>query len=121
MDKFDGKAKMYLQEDNGGFGLLITDGFGRWFYWGENELPVELTENAATNVIMLREAIQNEEMYNAKDFIMECYDNEQCFTKHCIERYTNNPCATNINDIALIENSERSCDFTEWFVVDKEE
>ena len=116
MDKFDGKAKMYLQEDNGGFGLLITDGFGHWFYWGENELPVKLTENAATNVIMLREAIQSGEMYGAMDFINECLDIDT-FAKHNIRRYVK---TASINDIALIENSERSCDFTEWLAVDKE-
>lgn len=119
MNKFDGKAKMYLQEDNGGFGLLITDGLGHWFYWGENELPVELTENAATNVKILREAIQNGDMYGAKDFINECidFDTFDTFSKHNIPRYFK---SANINDIALIENSERSCDFIKWFAVDKE-
>lgn len=116
MDKFDGKEKMYLQEDNGGFGLLITDGFGHWFYWGENELPVKLTENAATNVILLREAIQNGDMYGAKDFINECIDFDT-FYKHNIPRYVK---SANINDIALIENSERRRDFIEWFAVDIE-
>ena len=116
MDKFDGKAKMYLQEDNGGFGLLITDGFGHWFYWGENELPVELTENAATNVKILQDAIQSGEMYNARDFVDECI-NFDTFTAHIIKRYTK---SASINDIAAIENSERDFDFTKWFAVDKE-
>lgn len=116
MDKFDGKAKMYLQEDNGGFGLLITDGFGYWFYWGENELPVELTENGPTNVRILQDAIQSGEMYGAKEFIDECLVDE-IFRKHNIPRYTK---TASINDIAAIENSGRSCDYTEWFAVDKE-
>lgn len=117
MDKFDGKAKMYLQEDNAGFGLLITDGFGYWFYWGENVLPVELTENAATNVRILQDAINSGEMYGAKEFVDECLVDE-IFRDHNIPRYTK---AVNVNDIAAIENSERSCDFTTWYVINKEE
>jgi hypothetical protein len=117
MDKFDGKAKMYLQEDNDGFGLLITDGFGHWFYWGENDLPVELTENAATNVRILQDAIIAGKMYSAKDFIDECLDRE-IYARHIIPRYIK---AVNVNDIAAIENSECNCDFTTWYSVNKEE
>ena len=117
MDKFDGKAKMYLQEDNGGFGLLITDGFGHWFYWGENEIPGELTENAATNVRILQEEIQNGDLYSAKEFIDECLDRE-IYARHIIPRYIK---AVNVNDVAAIENSERNCDFTTWYMINKED
>ena len=34
-------AKMYLQHDNGGYCVLITDG-NKWYFWSEYYLPVSL-------------------------------------------------------------------------------
>lgn len=45
-ESFSAGYKMYLQEDNGGWGLLYTDGDGNWFYMQEYDLPIDFGNNA---------------------------------------------------------------------------
>ena len=110
----DGICKMFMQEDNGGFGILVTDGMGFWYYWGENDLPVNLTENAATNVRIIREAIESGEMYNARDFIDETLDIDT-HRKHIIVRYTK---CESIDEVSEIENRDRYFDKTEYYYIE---
>lgn len=107
-------SKMYLQSDNGGYGLLITDGTGHWYYWQENELPVTLDArdedgrlSDELNAAIIREAIANYEMYNADEFISE-YEDEY---GHYISAYDG---MTDINAVSAYENNDRDFDFTEY-------
>jgi hypothetical protein len=76
---------MYLQSDNGGYGILIQDiESEKWYYWSEYHLPVDLTgENDEENAEIIRAAIESGNMYDADDFITETDDAEE----HEIEEY----------------------------------
>lgn len=113
--------KMYLQNDNGGYGILIQDTENRkWYYWSEYHLPVDLTgENDEENAAIIRDAIENGDMYDADDFItVNEYTDE-----HEIEEYA----GMNIEEIDRMENYEqdiysgdvhpRNCDTTNWTAI----
>lgn len=105
-------SKMYLQSDNGGYGLLITDERGAWWYWGEYALPVHLNErdednnlNDELNAEKIRKAITDGELYDADDFVSECDD------EHHIKEYTG---LMSIDAVSAYENNERDFDLTEY-------
>lgn len=110
-------SKMYLQSDNGGYGLLITDGAGHWYYWQENDLPVSLDArdedgdlNDELNAEKIRAAVADGDLYDAEDFISEC-DNDQIRAEHIIDAYDG---MTDINAVSAYENGDRDFDFTEY-------
>ena len=99
-------TKMYLQSDNGGYGVLITDG-NKWYYWSEYHLPVSLeADTDEENVEIIRKAILNGDIYDADDFITEFNDEERA--EHYISAYD----GMNIEEIDTKENIGRFCDFT---------
>lgn len=105
-------SKIYLQSDNGGYGLLITDERGAWWYWGEYGLPVDLNErdeddrlNDKLNVEKIRRAIADGELYAADDFVSECDD------EHRIKEYTG---LMSIDAVSAYENNGRDFDLTEY-------
>lgn len=113
-------SKMYLQHDNGGYGLLITDGAGHWYYWQENDLPVRLDAededgnlNDDMNAAIIREAIADYEMYDADEFISEC-ENEQISSEHYISAYDG---MQDINAVSAYENGNRDFDLTSYIEI----
>lgn len=99
-------TKMYLQNDNGGYGILITDG-NKWYYWSEYNLPVSLeADTDEENAEIIRKAILNGDMYDADDFITEFNAEELA------ERYIAAYDGMTIEDINTFENSKRFCDLT---------
>ena len=99
-------TKMYLQSDNGGDGVLITDG-NKWYYWSEYNLPVSLeADTDEENAEIICKAISDGKMYNADDFITE-FNAEELAERH-IAAYD----GMTIEDINTFENSKRLCDFT---------
>lgn len=99
-------AKMYLQSDNGGYGVLITDG-NKWYYWSEYNLPVSLeADTDEENAEIIRKAISGGEMYDADDFITE-FNVEELSERH-IATYD----GMTIEKIDTFENIGRFCDFT---------
>lgn len=110
-------SKMYLQHDNGGYGLLITDDAGHWYYWQENDLPVTLNARNEDgrldndmNAAIIRKAIADYEMYDADEFVSEC-ENEQINSEHYISAYDG---MQDINAVSAYENDNRDFDFTEY-------
>lgn len=110
-------SKMYLQHDNGGYGLLITDGAGHWYYWQENDLPVTLSAcdesgglDDELNAEKIRTAVVDGDLYDANDFISEC-DNDQIRAEHIIDAYDG---MTDINAVSAYENDNRDFDLTEY-------
>lgn len=110
-------SKMYLQHDNGGYGLLITDGAGHWYYWQENDLSVRLDArdedgnlNDNMNAQRIRDAIRNYDLYDADEFISEC-ENEQISSEHYISAYDG---MQDINAVSAYENDNRDFDLTEY-------
>lgn len=99
-------AKMYLQHDNGGYGVLITDG-NKWYFWSEYYLPVSLeSDTDEENAEIIRKAILNGNMYDADDFITE-FNAEELAERH-IAAYD----GMTIKEIDTFENSKRFCDLT---------
>lgn len=99
-------AKMYLQHDNGGYGVLITDG-NKWYFWSEYYLPVSLeADTDEENAEIIRKAILNGDMYDADDFITE-FNAEELAERH-IAWYD----GMTIKEIDTFENSKRFCDLT---------
>lgn len=105
-------SKMYLQHDNGGYGLLITDERGAWWYWGEYDLPVSLNEgdedgnlSDELNAEKIRRAIADGSLYDANDFVSECDD------EHYISAYDG---MQDINAVSAYENNERDFDLTKY-------
>lgn len=90
--------KMYLQNDNGGYGILIQDTeSGKWYYWSEYHLPVDLNgETDEENAEIIRAAIENGDMYDADDFIAA----NDYAEEHEIEEYA----GMNIEEIDRKEN-----------------
>lgn len=98
--------KMYLQSDNGGYGILVTDG-NKWYYWSDYHLPVNLdADSDEGNAKIIRKAIADGEMYDADDFITEFTDEERA--EHHIAAYD----SMNIEEIDTKENIGRFCDLT---------
>lgn len=105
-------SKMYLQSDNGGYGLLITDERGAWWYWSEYGLPICLNERDEAdrlsdelNAEKIRRAIANGDLYDADDFVSECDD------EHHIKEYTG---LMNIDAVSAYENNGRDFDLTKY-------
>lgn len=113
--------KMYLQSDNGGYGILIQDTESRkWYYWSEHHLPVVLDEETdEENAAIIRAAIESDDMYDADDFVTETEDTGE----HEIAAYT----GLSLDDIDRIENYEQDiysgdvhpkiCDTTNWTAI----
>lgn len=108
-------SKMYLQSDNGGYGLLVTDERGAWWYWSEYALPICLNErdeddrlNDELNVEKIRKAIADGELYDADEFVSECDD------EHHIKAYTG---LMNIDAVSAYENNGRDFDLTEYIEI----
>lgn len=93
--------RMYLQSDNGGHGILIQDTeSGKWYYWSEYHLPVDLTgETDEENAAIIRSAIENGNMYDADDFVSETDDTDE----HEISAYD----GLSLDDIDRLENYEQ--------------
>lgn len=93
--------KMYLQSDNGGNGILIQDTeSGKWYYWSEYHLPVDLTgETDEENAAIIRAAIESGDMYDADDFVSETDDTDE----HEIAAYD----GLSLDDIDRLENYEQ--------------
>lgn len=118
MKNYDGKAKMYLQEDNAGFSILVTNGRGSWYSWEENELPVKFTNSETENVRILQEAINAGAMWNAREFVEAVMNDTNMMLNHFIARLRG---CVNANDVARIINSEfKTCDFVAWYPVWRE-
>lgn len=112
---------MFLQRDNGGYGILIQNAdSGKWYYWSEYHLPVELNgETDEENALKIRIAIDNGDMYNADEFITETEDADE----HEISAYE----GLSIDDIDRLENYEqdsnsgdvhsKNCDRTDWITI----
>ena len=101
--------KMYLQSDNGGYGVLVTDGLGHWWYWHEHWLPVDLNAPSDEgNAEIIRVAIENGEMYDANDFVNEAED------ERMIIDYTGR---RTIEEIDSYENKGRDFDLTTWIEI----
>lgn len=101
-------AKMYLQHDNGGYGVLITDG-NKWYYWSEYHLPVsfEADNDDDENAEIIRKAILDGDMYDADDFITE-FNAEELAERH-IAAYD----GMTFENIDMYENDpNRFCDMT---------
>lgn len=113
--------KMYLQSDNGGYGILIQDTKSRkWYYWSEYHLPVDLNgETDEENAAIIRAAIENGDMYDADDFITDAEDTDE----HEIAAYE----GLSLDDIDRMENYEqdtysgdvhpKNCDTTNWAAI----
>lgn len=102
---------MYLQRDNGGYGVLITDG-NKWYYWSEYNLPVSLeADTDEENAEIIRKAISGGEMYDADDFITE-FNTEELAERH-IAAYD----GMTIKEIDTFENSKIFCDFTKYIEI----
>lgn len=103
-------ARMFLQSDNGGYGVLVTDG-ERWYYWSEyRALSVGL--NADTdeeNAEIIRRAIRSGDLYSADDFITEMTDLDESY----IPAYD----GMTIEQIDEYENKDRDCDFTAYIEI----
>lgn len=93
--------KMYLQSDNGGYGVLIQDiENGKWYYWSDYHLPIDLDgETDEVNAAMIRTAIENGDMYDADDFVSETDDTDE----HEISAYD----GLSLDDIDRLENYEQ--------------
>lgn len=103
---------MYLQSDNGGYGVLISNGTD-WFYWSEYHLPVDLDgETDAENADIIRDAIACGEMYDVDDFVNEC-ENEDIYAERIIPAYH----GMNIDEIDRMENGGRDCDFIKYIEI----
>lgn len=113
--------KMYLQNDNGGYGILIQDTENRkWYYWSEYHLPVDLDgETDEKNAAIIRAAIESGDMYDADDFITDTEDTDE----HEIAAYE----GLSLDDIDHMENYEqdvysgdvhpKNCDTTYWTAI----
>ena len=103
--------KMYLQRDNGGYGVLILDGAHRkWYYWGEYAIPADLIgETDEENAEIISKKIVNGMFDDADDFINEYSDHE--LAEHHIEAYDG---LTDIAAVDSYENDNRDCDKTSW-------
>lgn len=113
--------KMYLQSDNGGYGILIQDTESRkWYYWSEYHLPVDLTgESDEENAEIIRAAIESGDMYDADDFITDTEDTDE----HEIAAYE----GLSLDDIDRMENYEqdayngdvhpKNCDTVNWTAI----
>lgn len=99
--------RMYLERDNSGYGILITDG-QNWWYYHEAHLPVNLTaETDEGNAGIIRLAVARGELYNADDFVSEAE------TDHIITAYD----GMTLEEIDKYENNDRSCDFTKYIEI----
>ncbi len=99
-------ARMFLQSDNGGYGVLIGDG-EKWYYWSDYNLPVELdADTYEENAEIIRNAINSGDMYNADDFITDAADVD--------ERYISAYDGMTIEQIDEYENKDRDFDFTTY-------
>lgn len=99
-------ARMFLQSDNGGYGVLIGDG-EKWYYWNDYNLPVELdADTDEENAEIIRNAINSGDMYNADDFITDAADVD--------ERYISAYDGMTIEQIDEYENKDRDFDFTTY-------
>lgn len=98
---------MFLQSDNGGYGVLVTDG-EKWYYWSEYRvLPVNLdADTDEENAEIIRRAIKSGDLYSANDFITEMTDLDESY----IPAYD----GMTIEEIDRFENSDRFCDFTTY-------
>ena len=98
---------MFLQSDNGGYGVLVTDG-EKWYYWSEHRaLPVNLdADTDEENAEIIRNAIKNGDLYSADDFITEMSDLDESHIP-AFDGMT-------IEQIDEYENKDRDCDFTAY-------
>ena len=110
-------SKMYLQSDNGGYGLLITDERGAWWYWPENDLSVRLNARDEDdrlsdnlNAEKIRRAIADGVLYDADEYVSEC-ENEQISSGHYIGAYDG---MRDIDAVSAYENNGRDFDLTEY-------
>lgn len=83
--------KMYLESNNGGYGILVTGG-ERWYYWDESQLPVTLNGKDEDgrlddneNVKIILKAIESGDMYDVDDWLDE-FSNEE-LEPHYISAY----------------------------------
>lgn len=72
--------KMYIEYNNGGSCLLLTDGT-RWMYLDATEIVPDISEEetAAENV---KNAIESGDLYGAEDLWEECFDDEHHISEY---------------------------------------
>ena len=105
--------KMYLQSDNSGYGVLVTDG-NKWYYWGENEIPAVLIgETDEENAEIICKAI-TAGMFDADDFINE--HSEEELAEHNIPQYDG---MSDISEVDSFENDNRDFDRTIWIEINE--
>lgn len=113
-DEYANECEMFLQSDNGGNGILVTDGWGHWFYWSESELPIALdADTAEENAERIREAINNFELYDAADFVNEC-NNSETNEAHAVKEYNG---LLDIEALEAYENAGRTMDTTKYISI----
>ena len=113
-DEYTNECEMFLQSDNGGNGILVTDGWGHWFYWDESELPITLdADTAEENAERIRAAVKCFELYDAADFVNEC-NNSEINEAHAVKEYNY---LLNIEAVKAYENAERTIDTTKYIAI----
>ena len=113
-DEYANECEMFLQSDNGGNGILVTDGWGHWFYWGESELPIVLdADTAEENAEKIRAAVESYELYDAADFVNECNDSETN-EAHAVKEYDG---ILDIEALEAYENAGRTIDATKYIAI----
>ena len=71
-------ARMFLQSDNGGYGVLIGDG-EKWYYWSEYNLPVELdADTNKENAEIIRNAINSGDMSLTEQALQAVRSDDLC-------------------------------------------
>ena len=68
-------AKMFIEINNGNGGLLITDEYGKWYYFDASELPINVAfcEDEVENLTeTIKKAIEAGDLYDAEDFVIDC-------------------------------------------------
>lgn len=113
-DEYANECEMFLQSDNGGNGILVTDGWGNWFYWHESELPITLdADTAEENAERIRAAVKSFELYDAADFVNEC-NNPAIYAAHAVEEYDG---LLDIEALEAYENAGRTIDTTKYIAI----
>lgn len=113
-DEYANECEMFLQSDNGGNGILVTDGWGHWFYWDESELPITLdADTAEENAERIRAAVNGFELYDAADFVNEC-NNPEINEAHAVTEYNG---LLDIEALEAYENAGRTIDTTKYIAI----
>ena len=114
-------AKMYLEENNSGRDILITDENGKWFYssldngfYGEVDVYEGTVEEAVNN---LRNSISEGNTYSAEDWLYDYAEDHEpvydgCMTIDDIDEEENY-----ITDIYSGDRHPLDHDITTWYEV----